>query len=115
MSRTKPDVEVDIFVLKMRIQALNQRIQDQKDFIKRCQAKQRSGKGLVPDMTFNSLASGAKDAHKKKKTRRKKSDVWHNYFTWTIFNISPHDVISHAETRIKECESALKKIKELAK
>lgn len=109
------DLDVEIFVLKTRIDALKQRVIDQHEFIERCQQRQRSRdwktQGLVPARTYDSLAvqrSGGR--YKRKPARRKKADVWRNFFTWNQFNVSPHQVIKHAEERIARLKIKLQKL-----
>ena len=106
-----------IFVTKMMLYGLHKRIEDEEDFIKRCQIKQQSKdwktQGLVPAPTYDPLAQGAKIQHRKKKTGRRKADVWYNFFTWTQFNISPHKVIADAQDRIKMLEGQLEELEKL--
>jgi hypothetical protein len=109
------DLEVEIFVLKARIGALKQRIIDQQDFVKRCQQRQRSTdwktQGLIPAITYDSLAiqrSGGK--YRKKPGRRRKADKWHNFFCWADPAMFPDTIIKHAEERIARLEIKLQEL-----
>lgn len=102
--------DVEIFILEARIAGLKSRIKLQQDFIKRCQAKQKAGLGLVKPSPYKSLARNAKSQHRIKSKRRKKGEVWINYFTWDWSNISPHQIIKETEERIKMLELKLKEL-----
>lgn len=108
LETAKTNVEIEIFVTKMRIQALKQRVEDQLEFIRRCQAKQKSRswktQGLIPASTYNSLD---RTTHKSKRKTRRKKDVWRNFFIWNDNTSSPHAVIKDSQKRIKKLESKL--------
>ena len=113
ISITKPSMEIEIFTLKARISALKSRIESEEDFIKRCQAKQRAGLGLIRPSSYDPLARDAQTQHRKKPKRRKKSDVWHNFFTIADGFIDPHFVIKETKEKVEVLKLELEKFKEI--
>ena len=108
------NIGVEIFVLEARITGLKSRIKREEGFIKRCQAKQQAGIGLVRPKSYDPLAKDAKIQHIKKAKSRKKSDVWHNFFTIQYWFIDPHEVIKEAKGKIEVLELELEKLKEIS-
>lgn len=82
----------------IRIATLEKRIESEREFIKRMQAFQRGGKGVVDYLEYDSLKAN-KHSHKKKKSRKKRPR--RNFFTWHRGSISPHYIIKDAEERIE--------------
>lgn len=107
---TGVSIETEIFITQAMLDGLHDRVEREEEFIKRCQSAQRSWVGLVPPNNYNSLDP---TTHKKRTGKRRKKDKWHNFFTWGQFNLSPHDVIGHAEERIEELEVKLAELMEI--